>query len=75
MGVSMGIEAGVDAIFIPEVSIKTYKNIAKFCSIPFFIWARNPMVSANNFLDTTKHGVKGFVFGKIFDFLIIFDNI
>jgi len=66
MGVSMGIETGVDAIFIPEVDLKTYKNIAKFCSIPFFIWSRNPDISVNDLLNCTKYGAGGFVFGQEF---------
>ena len=66
MSVSMGLESGVDGVFIPGVSTQTYKNISKFCSIPFFIWCKNPELPVADLLKSVKHNVRGFVFGKEF---------
>lgn len=66
MGVSMGTESGADAVFIPEAESKTYENIKKFCSVPFFIWCENPNINTDDLLKNIKYGANGFVFGKEF---------
>ncbi|MBC7334598.1 MAG: hypothetical protein H5T85_09170, partial [Actinobacteria bacterium] len=66
MGVSMEFEAGVDAIFVPEVKGQTYENIRKFCSIPLFVWIKDKGITVNALLESINCGIKGFVFGKDF---------